>query len=34
MDNTGLHGCAEMDRTAGGVKRDGSGGRVSLPDHR
>ena len=32
-DSTVLHECAEMNRTSGGEKRDGSGGRVSLPDH-
>ena len=32
-DSTALHECAETNRTSGGEKRDGSGGRVSLPDH-
>ena len=33
MDSTVLHEYAETNRTSGGKKRDGSGGRVSLPDH-
>ena len=28
-----LHAYGEMNRTSGGEKRDGAGGRVSLPDH-
>ena len=34
MANTGLHGYTEMDGTVSWEKRDGSGGRVSLPDQR
>ena len=34
MVNTGLHGYAEMDEILSRENRDGSGGRVSLPDHR
>ena len=34
MANAGLPGYAEMDGTVSWEKRNGSGGRVSLPDHR